>query len=267
MWKWVGVQMGRLEFENLKMWRFENVYLGMKKNIWWLIGLLILFIGIICLFLIKTDFSFHGIIKTEKFAHLGAFVSGMIGVSISGITLIIVLQNKRQTEETNEQNLLNNIYDNLNKDINDATLGEFKGSEAYRNYSVLNTENNPLNNLLDNINLVLNSFEMYFEYLSQKNFSNQHFKELSENRLYLLFYSKLLWPLLSSHGLQGSKLAEIHDDSINTVLKYCILTKKCISYLKTKSLIVDSEYKKINLDEIDNTIKILELKKNKGSNI
>lgn len=206
-------------------------------TVYLLIGFVILSIG---LFLFHDDslFCLSCKIDSLKFSHFGGFLAGVL----SSLSIFLILLTFFFNRESREIGMIENYYENLNKEINSAIFNNKKGVEAYLDYELGTVIRN---NLLDNLNLVLTNFEIYLDLIENNEIINKKIRNKYLIRFYLLFYAKMLWPLhetIIKNGLDFIK-NDRHDDSKLILPKYSELSIKCISYLKTNSIVQASIYK------------------------
>lgn len=230
-------------------------------SFWLSITVFIILIGLICFFPLwltypaeikNLDFSTSGQIGDT----IGGTMSPFIAIASSLLTFIAFwVQYKANQQQTRqfkaqaieaEKTQIEKYYDNLNKDISEASFGEKKGVDAYLAYKLNNEWDNVI---LDNLNLVLYSFETYLRLIEKSDLISEPHKIFSMNRLHLLFYSKVLWPLHSTIVTDGKPFINgvKHDDSKITIRKFATLGISTINYLINNKLAVDSTFKQDNL--------------------
>lgn len=151
--------------------------------------------------------------------------------------------------ETTAKNEFELYYSNLNKDISDASFDNKKGIDAFLSFDL---DTNIPNTMLDHINLVLKSYQTCLDFIEKNYFFNVRIKKINKDRLHLLFYSKILWPLHKTMLAKGKKFIEKHDDSKLTIPNYAKLSIECIHYLIENNLVQSSDYKRDILTKLEN---------------
>ncbi len=231
------------------------------SSFWLFVTIFIILIGLICFF--PLWLTYPSKIKNLNFSTsgqigdtIGGTMSPFIAIASSLLTFIAfwvqykanqqqTLQFKTQAIEA-EKTQVEKYYENLNNDISDASFNGKKGVDAYLAYK-LNTEWD--NVILDNLNLVLYSFETSLQLIERSELLSESHKIFSKNRLHLLFYSKVLWPLHSTIVTDGKPFITgiKHDDSKITLRKFATFGISTIRYLISNKLAVDSTFKQDNL--------------------
>ena len=153
-----------------------------------LLLLVIFTIATIIIFVSHQNFDLHATIDTYKFSHFGSFLAGIL----SGGSILLLILTFFFTLNSNEINRIEGYYQTLNKEIADANFNDKRGVEAYLNYEM---DTKVKNLILDNLNLVVTTFEIYIDRIVKNNLISQKTKNNYTTRFYLLFYSKVLWPL------------------------------------------------------------------------
>ncbi|MXV17722.1 hypothetical protein [Hufsiella ginkgonis] len=152
--------------------------------------------------------------------YLVAFIRGEIDLQMvpvvfsSAVTTIGILFGSLtyfNNRESSERAQIEKYYSVLTSDINDAIYDGKRGVEAYFAFNIKTGFDN---NVLDNLNLVITSFEIYEGLIKENGIIGGKFKSINLKRLYLLYYSKVLWPLHSFVEAHGKAFIEReHDDS------------------------------------------------------
>jgi hypothetical protein len=208
----------------------------------------------------------------------GDFVGGVIGTVLTAIAAIFVygtyetqreqlkVQNSEfelQKKEAN-QTLVDNLYDRIVKDVEDleVTFDKNKHFEKrdpefitykgvfvlYNLTDLININNTALNQL----NLILISCEHLFNLTNSATYKWALQKDINNDRNFLMFYTKILWPIHQFY-LQGwdkliTELKPQHPDSLGTRTRFEKLLKTTYKYLLDKQLVgmpVDIAYLKI----------------------
>lgn len=191
-----------------------------------------------------TDLSYP--IDTNKFNDYGSFIGGLFG----SLSIYLLLITYFYSIQGNELTKIETFYQNLNSEINDASFEGEKGTDAYLAYD-MNTQTK--NVILDNLNVVVTSFATYLNYVSQNKIVSESDKKIYVTRIYLLFYSKVLWPLHETITKNGiSFINKKHDDSLLVLPKFCDIGIKTIKYLRENEIAAASAFK-------DETIKKLRI--------
>jgi hypothetical protein len=184
-------------------------------------------------------------IDTNKFGQFGDFVAGLL----SGLTIFLLLLTYFFTLESNEVEKVERYYQSLNSEIAEAFYKDKKGVEAYLNYKF---DSGVDNVILDHVNLVISSFDTYLKLLQENKFLKHGIKEKYITRFYLLYYSKVLWPLHITFLEVGKKIIteDKHDDSKIILPKYADLGIRSIQHLKENNIIIGSKWKENTLSKL-----------------
>lgn len=226
-----------------------------------LIGLILTLLAAI--FIVHFDSLFYGFIpeiKTEEFGQFGDFYSGIVGTLITAFAGIFVYltfktqqqQLQLQKKEANQKHV-DSLYDRISnemdgievsiwesKDINDSTLQltTLKGTSGLNHFNVNYVGGG--NTVLNQLNLILISFEHLFSLTKDSNYKWDRQLQMNQDRNYLLFYTKLIWPLRNFYADGWDKLINNpnpHPDLLGTRTRFEILLKESYKYLLKRELV------------------------------
>jgi hypothetical protein len=193
--------------------------------------------------------NFHSSIDTDKFSNYGTFIGGLFG----SLSIYLLLLTYFYSLQSNELTKIETFYQDLNSEINDASFDGKKGVDAYLTYSM---QTKVKNVILDNLNVVVTSFATYLKYINDNKLISDADKKTYTTRLYLIYYSKVLWPLHETILENGVIfiIKEMHDDSKLILPKYADLGIKCINYLRNENIAAASEFKKEKISKLEEII-------------
>ncbi|MBK5283769.1 MAG: hypothetical protein JJE25_00045 [Bacteroidia bacterium] len=188
----------------------------------------------------------------ESLGLFGDFYSGVVATLASIIAGIILYRTYINVKKESDFQIINKLYDNIVEDINSLHYRKmldkdgkvlpkeeqiiFTNIDALHNFDAAHWKNR--NSILDHLNSILNSFENII-YMSNKiRYKYDDMKELTQRRIYLLYYSKVLWPVKTKiYGEQFETLLKHHDDSKYILKKYVTMTLDTLNFLGERNLI------------------------------
>ena len=169
-------------------------------------------------------------------------------------------------KKDSNQQLIDNLFDRISREIDDLEITydankhfpqrekpefvTFKGINVLYNlkslYSIAD------NTVLNQLNLIMISFEHLFKLTSESKYKWQMQLQMNQDRNYLLFYTKIIWPLNVFYNEEWDKLITKrnppHPDSLGTRARFEKLLKESYTYLLKRELVgmpVDEVYKKL----------------------
>jgi hypothetical protein len=213
--------------------------------------LFILFIVIITIIV----FFWHQVLNTGwqidagKFGNFGNFIGGILSI-VSAFLLIFTYY---FTLESSFINKIEEYYKSINSEIGDAFFDNKKGIDAYLRYDM---KTDIKNVILDNLNLVITSFEIYLSLIESNKILRTETKRMYKIKFYLLFYSKVLWPLHGTIIKNGLTFINdnIHDDSKLILPKYAEISIRCINFLRDMGVAAASDFKDDNIKKLNEII-------------
>lgn len=244
------MRLKKIHFAMNLRWNILKVNLQFWKNYSWIFLILLFGLSIFI-------FNFKGSDESKGLGDFGGFIGG-IWTSLSIYLLFITYLNAMQA---NELAKVESFYQGLNSEINDASFDEKRGTDAYLFFDL---ETKITHSILDNLNVVLSSFEIYLDFIEESRLLSKRDKERCKTRFYLMFYSKVLWPLRHTISSNGEGFMKKHDDSHLILPKYCNLGIQAISCLSEKNFIVRSRFKE---DTMSGFRRIIEKGKQMTENI
>lgn len=249
--------------------------------------ILILIILVLSILIFNIEPFTCGCIKIGKeiFGQFGEFFGGVFATIASILALVYIVLTFRNSKRDSDFELINEIFEKLQTDINsiqyrktktkkendDETVIELKPNEqiSYTGIDALynfdkDYKVNP-NSVLNHLNLILNSFDQLILLANKRiKFKHNDIKWLTIDRVYLLFYSKILWPvyeqiidkhysvLISENG---------HDDFKTSIAnQYAKLSLDTIDYLSGGELNRLSK-KELRKDNRKRPIKKIDIKR------
>ena len=234
-----------------------------------------------CFFLLPVFFylykfgSFTFSSNQSEWGTFGDYLGGVIGTILTAIAAIFVyktyqtqeIQLELQKKEAN-QTIIDNLFDKISKEVDDfeitfnknlldddkPELISYKG--IFVLYNLKELYNKRDNSVLNQLNLALISFEHLFTIIKKSTYKWDMQLEINLDRSYLLFYTKIIWPIHRFYKEEWNKLIvewkPPHPDSLGAKSRFEKLLKEAYSYLLKRNLVglpEDDAYKKI-LSEI-----------------
>jgi len=177
-------------------------------------------------------------IDANRFNQFGGFVGGIV----TSVSIFLVILTYFFSLKSSETQKIENYINAINCEINEASFNGKKGTDAYLAYD-MNTNEKHI--ILDNLNLVITTFNSLIKTINNNKLIPKTQKNEYKNRLYLIYYTKVLWPLhdtITSNGLDFI-VNKKHDDSAITLPKYADLGIQCVEYLRANGISASSDFK------------------------
>lgn len=241
---------------------------------------------VVALVIFNFDLIFHRCFKIDKqsFGLFGDFYGGLLATIASIFALIYIMLTFINSKKESDFEMINRLYDNIVDDIDsiqyrriykhrkrkDSDNDEFLPKEECELYTGIDAlynfdhhfKENP-NSVLNHLNLILNSFEQIVLMAKRIRYKWGDMKWITIDRIYLLYYSKILWPvyerIIKEHG--KSLLNDGNDDfkeSIATL--YAKLSLDTLDYLSGGQL-ARLPKKELRSDENKKPIKHIDVHK------
>lgn len=212
---------------------------------------LILLVISITLFCYKASiFNFSSSIDYQKFDSFGSFISGIVSV----ITIILIYQAFQEqirqsdfSKEIQETDIINRLYSEIINEINNLEYKENKGINALYNFDDEH-RTNP-NSIMNHLCLIFVLFEDAINSIKESKYLDNHKKNKELTKIYLLFYSKLVWSVYqniydklyedyqSTEELKIVRGLKRHNDSVIIFDKYKKLTADTYAFLLQLNLV------------------------------
>ena len=169
-------------------------------------SILIIIVTFIVVFTIFTFFFFLNgeeinicyLINSNKFGDFGSFYGGFLGTITASLGLIIVYLTYSYQKIQSELIIVNKLYDDIVKDILNLRYREFYGIDALLKFD--KEHDNPekpenRNSIMNHLSLILTNFRNLIDTLKRSKFIPKKIKEITLDRIYLMFNSKITWPV------------------------------------------------------------------------
>jgi hypothetical protein len=139
---------------------------------------------------------------TSDWGDFGSYIGGILGVIFTGITIYLLYETYRtQNDQLNIQkrdsdiNYLTLQYDQIVKDIEDISFKGKRGSDALYSWDETHIDNP--NNVVDTLNFILHIFKDHIAAINSNEIIDVEIKRHFLARAYLMFHSKIIWPVLA----------------------------------------------------------------------
>jgi hypothetical protein len=190
-------------------------------------------------------FRFSKDIDATRFGQYGDYIGGLLGATFAGMGFLILalsyrtqINSSRSSEEHQSMQLINSLYESVTFEINNVTYQQWQGSEVFYKFSI-NSLDEP-QNVLDQLNSVLNSMQHLIKAAKNSIYPSDDMKRLTLSRVYMLCYSKILWPVNARIMAPNSKISERlkqwHDDFPYYSKRFDDLEKETFEYLAKEGL-------------------------------
>ena len=216
------------------------------------------------LFGYRQYFSINSEIDSSRFYEYGQFTSGILGLVLAGFSIYLIyltflnqtnqLENSRNQLKSVQDNydldVINTIYDQILQDIHDITYikrnnkndyVKFQGYDSFYYWSE-DTRTNP-NSVLNHLVFVLNSIENYLSRVKDCISPNNPIYDILLSRVYLMFHSKVLWPVLEK--IYSSQKVKNHTDAEIIFTKFDNLIVEAYKYLLAKKMLNKPDHPRI----------------------
>lgn len=194
---------------------------------------------------------------TKTPVDFAGFYGGVFGplATISGFIFLYLAYTSQKA--TTDLALLNKLYADLLEDINSLQYTDrgrginrffrkevtFKGIDALYHFNTNDTDNSVLNHL----NLIIVSFKQLLQVLEKSTFSDGSTKKVFKDKVCLLYYAKVIWPVLDGVYKAKNELL-VRDSSWGNAellfFEFEKLTASTIEYLDEKQLILKTAFPK-----------------------
>lgn len=197
---------------------------------WILGGAIILALVPVLLYFCKFN-SFTLSSNKNDWGTFGDYIGSTLGITLTGITIYLLYmaymtQNAQLKIQINDSHIsyLDLQYNQIIKDINDISFNQKHGSDALHAWTLNNTVDN---NVVNTLNFIVHTFNSHIETISSNNNLNEKIKEQFLCRAYLMFHSKIMWPVFSK--MYDDPAFKGHTD--NLYINFNKLIKETYDYL------------------------------------
>lgn len=189
-------------------------------------------------------------IDYQKFDSFGSFLSGVVSI----LTIYLLYKTfKEQVVQSNvtkgiyETDIISRYYSEITSEINNLEYKNYRGLDALYNFDDAHRKNP--NSVMNHLCLIFILFETAISFVEQAKFLDKDKQSNELTRLYLLFYSKLTWPVYQNiydklyedyevpEELRIVKGLKRHNDSVIIFNKYKELTAKTYAFLLKLELV------------------------------
>jgi len=184
-------------------------------------------------------------------SELGQAIGGVIGTFLTFIVGIVVYITYRTQKEQLEQQkkqanqmIIDTLYDRIVKEIEDMEIKQDFTQTIYKGTSVLFNLNfliHTQNTIIGQLNLILISCEHLFKLTEDSNYKWNLQKEINKDRNYLMFYSKIIWPIHRFYLEGWDKLITNfdppHPDSLGMKARFEKLLRETYLHLLKEDLV------------------------------
>ena len=208
------------------------------------------------LFSYRQYFSINSEINSTRIYEYGQFVSGILGIILAGFSIYLIYETfKIQTnqllnsadqlkveKENADLEIIDILYNQILKDISEITyiktlskqeFKKFDGYDSFYNWDE-DKKTNP-NSVLNHLVFILNSIENYISLVKKKIKIQDDLYDILLCRIYLMFHSKILWPVMEK--MYNSPIVRKHTDSGVIFTKFDNLIIEAYSFLLEREML------------------------------
>jgi len=205
----------------------------------------------ILLFCYKASlFDSSSSIDYQKFDNFGSFLNGVVSI----LTIYLLYKTfKEQVGQSNvtkgiyETDIISRYYSEIISEINSLEYKNYKGLDALYNFDDSHRKNP--NSIMNHLCLIFILFETTISFIERAKYLDKVKQTNELTKLYLLFYSKLTWPVYQNiydklyedyeipEEFKIVKGLKRHNDSVIIFNKYKELTAKTYAFLLNLELV------------------------------
>lgn len=190
----------------------------MKTTSWIVIGSVTFAAIMVALYFVSFHSGFSD--NSSDWGNFGSYVSGALNVILMPITIYFVYRTFRYTQDQNDLErktadleIINSLYSDLVHEINNLQYRRleddkdlkgtlFTGLDAI--YRFDDRHHHSPNSVLNHVNSIIKSFEHAIEMTNKVRFKYDAQKDIMLLKLYMLYYSKISWPV--GHSIYSKRI-------------------------------------------------------------